>query len=477
MALEISLHTLRDYIIEKSQSGIFYSDIKKAARSHFKDRCTSDTDFKMLDDMLDAASAEYPSLSRVEHVLESKIFFDELDTTCYEYNPRTEKLKTINEQVLRKMFTAKAYNTVMATRQNFIRSGYNPMSAEKVYVEDGQNFLNQYKAPLWLVPYLNGEAVPQQNLPEIYNEFLDHLTGGNAESKRYMLHWLAGVVNPRAARNFCFLVTIGRQGLGKGVFYHIMKELIGDSNATQIIAKEFEDSFNGKMKNKKLIYFDEIFIRSSADEDKIKKFTEATIAINEKYVVKEDVKNHANVYISSNHISAIRASQGDRRFSIIDLGETSFKDFCAVKEVRMSDYVNKVLLKPENIAAFGKYLMNLEIDEDFVNWPPETKQRHRNQSASLFDWESAFLDLCKLKAGKELTLKEAQEQLKEHANVQRLPTGSQFAKLAEKMPGIFTYSAKRSTPLANGTRPSVIEILKKDEQKEYDFNGSESAAE
>ena len=295
--------------------------------------------------------------------------------------------------------------------------------------ETGIHIYNTYVPPKWREAqyYKGDELAPISQLPDVFDRFFTHLTGAHAESKEYLLDWLATSMQ---GRNFTILTAIGEQGIGKGTLGEVMRKLHGDSNFSEATDKIFKERFNGKLESKTLVYVDEIDLKTKESQDRIKAVVNEYIEVEKKGIDAITVKNHASFYISSNSMDAIKLDAGDRRYSIIQLTDTKLVSTPLIKEIQS-------IVGDDSVGALGRYLIGRKVGRDMLV-PFRSPRFEQVKVAGLQDWELYVLEeFIPKHAGGTPLLRDAQEAIEQAGVLKRAPGWRKFSDLSKKYPDMF----------------------------------------
>lgn len=301
---------------------------------------------------------------------------------------------------------------------------YNPNVLDIIY--PGKSCLetyNRYIPPTWL-----SENVTASKLPLIYEKFFKHLTNNDQKSFDYLIDWLSVMVNDR---NFTILTTIGTQGVGKGILGEIMEKLVGETNFNKCRDTVLKTKFNGHVEGKRLVYIDEVDIKSNKGaHDRIKDLVNPKLELERKGKDPQMVNNHASIYMSSNSWDAIRIEAGNRRFSIIELTDTKIID------TDLRDKIVSEILNDKNIVKLGKYLQVHKVVNDMKKPFVESARYQEILNEGTFEWENFIInDWAVNNPLRECTIDVIQELLKEKIGKGFNPPGRRkFEELAKKFP-------------------------------------------
>jgi hypothetical protein len=320
------------------------------------------------------------------------------------------------------------YRATMVSVARFVYDPNNNWVVKKDRL--GEELFNTYIPPFWKkdnlyfnLPFPVSPDAP----PVIITEYLDHLTDGHTESKEYILDWLKTAME---SRNFTILAAIGEPGVGKGKLGEIMSRLLGQHNFAKVRDNIFKNQFNGQLKNKQIIYVDEISITSKEEADRIKDMVNERIEIEKKGVDAEEIDNKASFYITSNRMDSIRIESGDRRFSVIQLTSKSLLD--STINGRWDE-----LLSDETITTFGLYLKGRVIKNNMLK-PFRSERYNVVLEAGLADWELFLLEeyFSEL-VGQEVTISGIKAAIGARFQyIKKMPGREKIKNLAGKFPAV-----------------------------------------
>lgn len=327
---------------------------------------------------------DFPNYSIIQLIMQSRIAIDKDSRDIRVIDYKNKRHVSITQDRLRELFDPKVD---LEHKKYFCDYVYNPERLD-IFYRDGDFSVwqfNIYQPPFWLEDYYYSggkKEVPRlDTIPELYSKFLKHLVNEDPVSYNYILDWISNALH---RRNYCILTTIGNQGIGKGVLGNIMKGLFGDENyfETKNILK---GKFNGQLYGKKLVYCDEIDLKTKEEEDRLKSLINDTIEVEEKYKEAKNTDNYGNIYLSSNNIDSIRLTADDRRFSIVNLTDIPLISKYKTHEIES-------LLDPENVRQLAHYLYYREVDVNRMSKVLITEHTEKVRAGRLFPWQDYFLD-------------------------------------------------------------------------------------
>ncbi len=332
---------------------------------------------------------------------------------------------------------------------------YNPYQTKTLMQgEESVEILNTYRPPEWKkAHFFHQVELPPlpPTPPALIDRYLSHLVGGDLASKEYILDWLATALK---ARNYTILTAIGDYGIGKGRLGDIMQALVGPTNFTRVRDTVFKKQFNAPLKNKQIVYVDEIDIHKNEEADRVKDVVNSSLEIEAKGVDASLIENHASFYITSNRMDAIKIEGNDRRYSMIELTSENILNVFSRQEV--GD-----LTSPENILDFALYLLGREIKHDMFR-PFRSKRFHDVLEAGLSRWQIYLIEryFPAFDVGANISVSKIQADLEVWEPGQRPPGREKIAELAKTFHWSLKYKKEK------GER--IIEILKKPIRKEFE---------
>ena len=308
---------------------------------------------------------------------------------------------------------------------------YHPHTKADVYEENNKTIFNTYVPPFWKFRYhYNTYEVPETTLPEVYQQFFNHLFKGDVLSINYVLDWLSTALK---SRNQTYLVTLGAAGAGKGTLGDIMKALVGQCNYSHVAFQSITKQFNSTLKDKQIIYFDEVKVTKDVQEDLLLMLVNNSIEIEQKNVDSKIIKNYSSVYLSSNHYNSLKIKADDRRFSITELTDVPFK-------TAFDDDFRGKLFEDSNIAELGKFLLNRKVDLNKMRTPFVSSKTQLARQSCLSEWQDVLLNsICFESEGKFLTITQLNEKIKIHTDSDKIRvTTKALSNLNALYPGFYT---------------------------------------
>jgi phage/plasmid primase-like uncharacterized protein len=180
---------------------------------------------------------------------------------------------------------------------------------EEIFQEGGTVVLNMWTKP-------NIVAI-EGDVSKFLNH-VDYLIDGDAFITKYILDYLAHLVQRPAEKIKSTILIIGEEGIGKSAIGEMMFRLLGEDNATTIEDSDLRSSFNEWMEGIQLVLINELHSVDTRETlNRLKSYiTDPWIRINRKKVSTYKYRNRVNFMLFSNHDDAARIEKGDRRYMI-----------------------------------------------------------------------------------------------------------------------------------------------------------------
>ena len=216
------------------------------------------------------------------------------------------------------------------------------------------------------LPIQPGEGGKWNMLEELMK---DVICGGDEDHYRYMEMLFARMVqDPGGNRPGVCFVMRGPKGTGKGQYMAWPEAIFGEYYARVDKSKNVTGDFNSIVGNKVLLFADEAFFAGDPSEDATLKglITEPTYTFSRKYFDAINLDNHLNIVMASNSDWVVRATDGERRYMVVDVsdkkkGDTQF--FGALEQQRING----------GVEAWMSHLLQVEVDMDYLRKPIVTQ--------------------------------------------------------------------------------------------------------
>jgi len=247
----------------------------------------------------------------------------------------------------------------------------------------------------------NCEAIPGA-CDLFLNHLKDNVCCGNAEYYQYLMAWLAAAVQNPGKPAGTAVVMRGKQGTGKSFFAKAVGKLFGQHFLHISNSKHLVGSFNAHLRDCVLLFADEAFYAGDKKSEGILKalITEEHIVIEKKGIDSEAQPNYIHLIMASNSDWVVPVAMDDRRFFVLDMGETHRRD---------SQYFGDIMAQLENggYEALLHHLMSLDITKIDLRIPPNTEALAEQKQLNLSPEQAWWYD--KLHEGRVLARHEGWE--------------------------------------------------------------------
>lgn len=218
--------------------------------------------------------------------------------------------------------------------------------------------------------------------------FLDHLLenvcNGDEAIYRYLMGWLARMVQHPDSPGEVAVVMRGGKGTGKSFAAKVIGSLLGRhflhvSNPSHLVG-----NFNSHLRDVVLLFADEAFYAGDKKHASILKtlITEDTLQIEAKGVDVETAPNYVHLIMASNDEHVVPASGDERRFLVLDVGK---------EQQQKSAYFRAIADQMDNGGreALLHLLLTYDLSEFDVRQVPQTDALKDQKDLSLSpeqDW-------------------------------------------------------------------------------------------
>ncbi len=197
----------------------------------------------------------------------------------------------------------------------------------------------------------------------IFNVICD----SNKKVFKYVLKWLARLIQKPWKTGEVALVLQGKKGIGKGMFVNALCTFFGQNSMSIYNAKHLTGNFNAHLEACILLYVDEAFWAGDKSGEGVLKglITEPTIAIERKNIDVITVRNLLHIIMSSNNDWVVPASADERRYCVLKVSDRHINDAAYFKALKYE-------IDNGGLAAMLFYLKNKDITGFNVRVVPNT---------------------------------------------------------------------------------------------------------
>jgi hypothetical protein len=213
-------------------------------------------------------------------------------------------------------------------------------------------------------------------------------------SYKYLLQFLAHMIQSPGEKPGIVPVLIGGQGTGKGVFFQLIKAIWSKTTLLVSDVNEVVGQFNAGLERNYIVCMDEaLFAGDKRSLDRLKSIvTESTIRIEQKYQPSRTIESVHRFFAATNHKHFAHIDNDDRRFFFLRVSSVRQQDTKYFKDLCDS------FRDGATLEGFVDFLMDLNLAKFNVRERPKTSE-HKNQklkSLQKFDryWYEVLVNGC-----------------------------------------------------------------------------------
>ncbi|MER8546470.1 DUF5906 domain-containing protein [Mesorhizobium sp. M1169] len=173
-----------------------------------------------------------------------------------------------------------------------------------------KNHLNLYRG-LALEP-VEGDCM------DYYRHVFHIICGGNMRFFKYVITWLAQMMQQPDKKPGTALVLRGLKGIGKGIFVDALRPILGRHSVKVSDPKQLTGNFNGHMDAKILAIAEEAFFGGDRKVDSIVKdmITSDRMMLERKFMDATEIDDYRRFIFLSNAENVVRATPDERRYAV-----------------------------------------------------------------------------------------------------------------------------------------------------------------
>jgi hypothetical protein len=213
--------------------------------------------------------------------------------------------------------------------------------------------------------------------------FLDHLlrvvAKGDKRVYRWLIHWLAAIVQHPERLPGTALALRGPHGAGKDIIGEVLRFILGAlyvnvSNPEQLIG-----NFNTALAHTVFVHVEETFFAADPRvRGPLKNLiTSPTLRINPKGLAPYVVNNCAHLFMSSNEAHFAPVEEGDRRYMVVEVSGERAHD------LEYHAALRREMFEEGGCARLLRFLGKVRIDWSFIRRPLATEAHSAQKLASL----------------------------------------------------------------------------------------------
>ena len=228
---------------------------------------------------------------------------------------------------------------------------------------------------------------PKRGPVKVFLDFVLYvIANGDEELYRFIIAWLADAVQNPGNRPGTALVLRGGQGVGKSFFGETICDLYGCHAMELTDPRHLTGNFNSHLLDKAMIFVDEGAFAHPAAITKLKNIvTSDRMIVEPKGVDSFEALNRLRVIIAGNDPKLIIAAGDERRYAVIDVGDSRKEDhayFAELDEWRNNGGISSLLY----------YLKNYDLKDTNLRTAPRNDALLDTKLASLPPIDKWLLD-------------------------------------------------------------------------------------
>lgn len=237
-------------------------------------------------------------------------------------------------------------------------------------------------------PFPLGVAKAAFRCKRLLHHMKYNVCSGNRHHFRYLLAWCADMIQNPGRKNGVSVVLRGKQGTGKSKLCDVLRALLGGHAFKASKSEHIIGRFSSHLADKLLIVAEESFFAGAkADIGALKDLiTSNTFTSEAKGINAIEVRSCHRVIMNTNQAWAVPASDEERRYFVLDVGEAKMQDhdYFAALDAQIFD--------GGGLQAFLSLLMKLDISKINLRKVPQTKALEVQKRLSLEPHDSFILD-------------------------------------------------------------------------------------
>lgn len=180
------------------------------------------------------------------------------------------------------------------------------------------------------------EALPGRGHEPFIEHIRDNICGGNDANFRYLLGWMARLIQHPDSPGEVAIVLRGKRGAGKSFFVKVLGALFGRHYLQVSDSKHLVGSFNSHLRDTVLLFGDEAFFAGDKKHESVLKtlITEEHLVVEGKGVDAEAASNYIHLVLASNDEWVVPAGLDERRFFALDVVDTMRKNYDYFKAIK-----------------------------------------------------------------------------------------------------------------------------------------------
>jgi len=153
---------------------------------------------------------------------------------------------------------------------------------------------------------------------------LEVVCAGDMCTYRYLILFLAHMMQKPEVKPGVIIAMLGGQGIGKGAFFRLLTAIWQQTTLLVSDINHVLGQFNAQVERSYVLCMDEaLFVGDKRATDRLKSFvTEPTVTIEQKYQPRRTIASFHRLFAASNHAHFAQVDSDDRRFVFLRASES-----------------------------------------------------------------------------------------------------------------------------------------------------------
>jgi hypothetical protein len=227
------------------------------------------------------------------------------------------------------------------------------------------DFYNMYIPYCW--NNYNGER--NDNI-DVFMTHLNVMVNGDNNAFNYVLKWIAHILQKPGIKTETMISFVGAEGIGKSQFMKLLTRLVGDDKLME--TNNPENTIFGKFanwNNKTVCVLNDFNVAETrgCNREMFKQFiTETKFTQEKKGVDSFESKNYTNFISTTNTYNPVHKTEESRRYFVCETSASKKGDFEYFRKL------NEYMENDANIAGLFHFLINMDLNDFNVRFPPNT---------------------------------------------------------------------------------------------------------
>lgn len=215
---------------------------------------------------------------------------------------------------------------------------------------------------------------PKEGDVSPFLKLLDYLCAGDEDGKRWLIHWLADMVQRPTENGIGTAVALrGPQGQGKSFLSLLISRMFRAENTVKMSnADHFFGRFNRHLMGRVFVAGEEVvFHGSKADAQRLKDMiTGDDLTFEEKHKSVVTMKNVLRLLDTTNDDHAVHIDADDRRWTIFEIEQTWDLETEEGRDANHAYFASiRAFINGDGPARLLHYLLQVEVDDKLIRYP------------------------------------------------------------------------------------------------------------